>query len=65
MSITGIGTRGALPDPLYMITIETLSEVEGGTFIPPKSAGAGWAESCLISKVTIGALELGAIRIPL
>ena len=33
--------KGVLPDPVFTITIETLSAVEGGTLIPPKSAGAG------------------------
>jgi len=52
--VAGISTGKVLPDPVFTIAIETLSEVEGGTLVPLKSAGVGWVESCLISKVTTG-----------
>ena len=52
MSITGVDTEGALPDPVSVIAIEILSEVEGGALVPPKNAGTSWVKSCLISEVT-------------
>ena len=40
MSIAGVGTERVLPNPVSTIAIETLLAVEGGTLVPPKSAGA-------------------------
>ena len=40
MSVAGSDTERVLLDPFSMIAIETLSEVEGGIFVYPRSAGA-------------------------
>ena len=57
MPIASVGTGRVLLDPVSMIAIETLSKVKGGTLVPPKTAGAGWVKSCLISEVTTRALD--------
>jgi len=61
ISIAGVGTRGALFDPVSMIVTEVLSEVEGGALVPPKSIEASWVKSCLISEVTTGASGSGTV----
>jgi len=40
-----------------------LSKIKGGALVPPKSIGASWVRSCLISEVPIGDSGFGAITI--
>ena len=41
MSIAGVGAKGVLANPVSTFAIETLSAVEGGKLVPPKSVRAG------------------------
>ena len=62
MSIaTVIAAIGALLDPISMTVIGVLLEVKGGALVPPKSTGASWIRSCLISEVTTGASGFGTV----
>jgi len=58
MSITSVGAGRALLDLVFVIVVMVLSEGEGEALVSPRSAGASWTISCLISEVTTRASEV-------
>ena len=60
MSIESVGVEGTILDPVSMV-IKVLSQINGVALVPPRSTGASLVNSCLISKVTIGASDVTAI----
>jgi len=42
ISVTGIGTREALPDPVPTMMVVVLSQGVDGALVPPRSTGASW-----------------------